>query len=125
VLSVTIAVAGMVLAAAGLFGVIVHSVTRRSRELGVRAAVGARRPDLLWMVLRQGLALSGFGGLLGIGLSLVAGRLMSGLLFGVSPYDPAVIGASVGAVLVIGLLASLYPAWKATRVDPVLVLRAE
>ena len=77
------------------------------------------------MVLRQGLWLSGVGGLLGVGLSLVAGRAMSSLLFGVSPVDPVVIGSSVAVVMVIGLLGSVYPAWKATRVDPVQVLRAE
>jgi ABC-type antimicrobial peptide transport system permease subunit len=103
----------------------VQSVNRRSRELGVRAALGARRPDLLWMVLRQGLALTGAGGLLGIGLSLAAGHMMSSLLVGVSPTNPAVIGASVCAVLLVGAAASLYPAVKATRVDPVRVLRAE
>jgi predicted permease len=125
VLSITAAAAGIVLGAAGLFGVMVQSVTRRSRELGVRMALGARRPDLLWMVLRQGLALAGVGCLLGIGLSLAAGRLMSSLLFGVSPSNPAVIGSSVCAVLLVGTLASLYPAVKATRVDPAQVLRAE
>ena len=125
VLSITAAVAGMALGAAGLLGVMVQSVNRRSRELGVRAALGARRPDLLWMVLRQGLALTGAGGLLGVGLSLAAGRMLSSLLFGVSPSNPAVIGSSVCAVLLVGAAASLYPAVKATRVDPVHVLRAE
>jgi predicted permease len=125
VLSNTAAAAGMALGAAGLLGVMVQSVNRRSRELGVRAALGARRADLLWMVLRQGLALTGAGGLLGVGLSLAAGRMLSSLLFGVSPSNPAVIGSSVCAVLLVGAAASLYPAIKATRVDPVHVLRAE
>lgn len=125
VLSIIVAAAGIGLAAAGLFGVIVHTVTRRSREFGIRAALGARRFDLLWMVLRQGVLLSGAGSLLGVGLSLVAGRMMSSLLFGVSPFDPAVVGGSVGVVLAVGVLASLYPAWKATRVDPAGVLRVE
>jgi predicted permease len=125
VLSIIAAAAGMVLGAAGLFGVMVQSVTRRRRELGVRVALGARRPDLLWMVLRQGLALSGSGCLFGVGLSLAAGRMMSSLLFEVSASNPVVIGSSVCTVLLVGGLASLYPALKATRVDPVHVLRAE
>jgi predicted permease len=124
-LSITAAAAGIVLGAVGLFGLMVQSVTRRRRELGVRMALGARRPDLLWMVLRQGLALAAAGCLLGIGLSVAAGRMMSSLLFGVSPSNPAVIGSSVCAVLLVSALASLYPAVKATRVDPAQVLRAE
>jgi len=62
---------------------------------------------------------------LGVGLSLLVGQAMSGLLFGVSPSNPVVIGLSAVAVIVIGLLGSVYPAWKASRVDPVIVLRAE
>lgn len=125
VLSIALAIAGMVLASVGLVGVIIHSVERRTREIGIRAALGARRRDVVLMVVRQGLWLSGLGGVLGIGLSWAAGRAMSSLLFGVSAGDPFVIGSSVAVVLAIGLLGSAYPAWKATRVDPVQVLRAE
>jgi ABC-type antimicrobial peptide transport system permease subunit len=125
VLSITIAVIGMALASVGLAGVVIHSVTRRSREIGVRIALGARRGDVVAMVLKHGLVLSGLGGLLGVGLSLLAGKAISSLLFGVSPSDPIIIGSSVATVIVIGLLGSVYPAWKATRVDPVRVLRAD
>jgi putative ABC transport system permease protein len=125
VLSIALAIAGMVLASVGLVGVIIHSVERRTREIGIRAALGARRRDVVAMVLKEGLWLSGLGGVLGIGLSWVAGRAMASLLFGVSAGDPFVIGSSVAAVLAIGLLGSAYPAWKAARVDPAHVLRAE
>jgi putative ABC transport system permease protein len=125
VLSIAIAVIGMALASVGLAGVVIHAVTRRSREIGVRIALGAQRRDVVVMVLKHGLILSGIGGLLGAGLSLLAGKAMSSLLFGVSPFDPVVIGSSVAVVIVIGLLGSVYPAWKATRVDPVRVLRAD
>ena len=91
----------------------------------MRIALGAQRGDVVAMVLKHGLVLSGVGGLLGIGLSLLAGKAMASLLFGVSPSDPIVIGSSVAVVIVIGLLGSVYPAWKATRVDPVRVLRAD
>ena len=125
VLAIALAIAGMVLASVGLVGVVIHSVERRTREFGIRAALGARRRHVVFMVLRQGLWLSGLGGVLGIGLSWVAGWAMSSLLFGVSAGDPFVIGSSVAVVLAVGLLGSAYPAWKATRVDPVQVLRAE
>jgi putative ABC transport system permease protein len=125
VLSITIAVIGMALAAVGLAGVVIHAVARRSREIGVRLALGARRRDVVAMVLKHGLVLSGVGGVLGVGLSLLAGKATSSLLFGVSPSDPIVIGSSVAVVIVIGLLGSVYPAWKAMRVDPVRVLRAD
>jgi hypothetical protein len=124
-LSISIAMLGIVLATVGLVGVVTHSVTRRYREIGIRTALGAQRRDVVVMVLKQGLVLSALGGLLGVGLSLLTGKAMSGLLFGVSPSDPLVIGTSVAAVIVIGLLGSAYPAWKATRVDPVRALRAD
>ncbi|MBI3682328.1 MAG: ABC transporter permease [Acidobacteria bacterium] len=125
VLSATIGALGMFLAAAGLFGVVMHGVNRRRRELGIRLAIGARRIDLVTMVLRHGLVLAGSGAVVGIALALGAGRLMSSLLYGVSPYDPLTLALSIAAVLAVALIASLYPAWKATRVDPAAVLRIE
>jgi predicted permease len=125
VLSAAIGALGMVLAAAGLFGVIMQGVNRRMRELAVRMALGARASDLVRMVLRHGLLLAGGGALVGVAASLAAGRLIAGLLHGVSPYDPFVLALSVAAVLVVALAASLYPAWRSTRVDPASVLRAE
>ena len=125
VLSITFAMIGVGLAAVGLVGVVSQSVTRRRREMGIRTAIGARRRDVVLMVLKQGLVLSGVGAALGVGLSLLVGQAMSSLLFGVSPRDPIVIGLSATIVIVIGLLGSAYPAWKASRVDPVQVLRGE
>lgn len=125
VLSITLAGLGMALAAVGLAGVVIHSVARRSREIGVRAALGARRVDIGLMVFREGLLLVGSGSAVGVGLSLAAGQAISNLLVGVSPYHPLVLGSSVAVVVFIGLAATAYPAWRATRVDPVLVLRAE
>jgi putative ABC transport system permease protein len=116
---------GIGLAAVGLVGVVAHSVTRRAREFGIRVAVGAGRGAVMGLVLKEGLALCGVGAALGVGLALAAGRAISSLLVGVSPADPVVIGASVAAVLGIGVLGSAYPAWKAGRVDPVRILRAE
>jgi len=125
VLSTALALVGIGLAAVGLVGVLSHSVTRRHREIGIRTAIGARRRDVVLMVVKQGLVLSGAGAVIGVGVSLLVGRAMSGLLSGVSPTDPVVILLSAMLVITIGLLGSAYPAWKATRVDPVRVLRAE
>jgi len=125
VLSIALAVIGVGLAAVGLVGVVSQSVTRRRREIGIRAAMGARRRDVVLMVLKQGLVLSGVGAVVGVGAALLVGQAMSSLLYGVSPSDPIVLGLSATLVVVIGLLGSVYPAWKASRVDPVHVLRAE
>lgn len=125
VLAAAIGGLGMALAAAGLFGVVLHSVNRRLRELAVRMALGARERSLLALVLRHGLTLTGAGAAIGAVLSLALGRLMSGFLYGVSPYDPLTLALSVAAVMAVSLAAGFYPAWKATRVDPAAMLRTE
>jgi predicted permease len=125
VLSASVGALGMILAAAGLFGVVMHGVNRRLRELGVRMALGATSAHLMLTVLRRGLALAGLGAVVGAAASLATGRLLAGLLYGVSPYDPATLALSVGVVLAVALAASFYPAWRATRVDPAAVLRSE
>jgi len=125
VLSIALACIGIGLAAVGLAGVVSYSAARRRREIGIRTAIGAQRRDVVLMVLKHGLLLSGVGALGGIGLSLLVGQAMEGLLYGVSPLDPIVIGLSAAIVVAIGLAGSAYPAWRASRVDPVQVLRAE
>ena len=125
VLSSGIGALGMLLAAIGLFGVVMHGVNRRAREFGVRMAMGARASTLVVMVLRRGLALAGAGAVAGIALALGAGRLLAGMLYGVSPYDPATLAFSVAVVLLVAVAASFYPALRAARVDPAVVLRGE
>ncbi|MCL5746206.1 MAG: ABC transporter permease, partial [Acidobacteria bacterium] len=125
VLSAAIGLLGMALAAAGLFGVMLHTVNRSLRELGVRMALGASAANLLASVLRRACVLAGSGAVLGVALSFPAGRLISGMLYGVSPYDPAIATLSVVIVLTVALAAGLYPAWKAARVDPAAVLRQQ
>jgi predicted permease len=125
VIAVVMASLGLLLASVGFVGVVMHSVTRRTREFGVRAALGATRRDIVTMVLRHGLVLTGVGGVLGVGLAWLAGRAISSLLVGVQPSNPIVIGGSFVVVLLIGVLGAAYPAWRASRVDPVHVLRAE
>jgi putative ABC transport system permease protein len=119
------AAAAMLLAAIGIYGVIAYAVVQRTHEMGIRAALGASAGNLLRLVLTSGMALAGAGLTVGFAASLVVTRLMSNLLFGVSPRDPitlVVVAALLGSV---ALIACLVPAWRATKVDPVVALRYE
>ncbi|HVS14580.1 MAG TPA: ABC transporter permease [Thermoanaerobaculia bacterium] len=120
-----IALLALVLAAIGAYGVISQQTSRRVAELGIRAALGARRNELMRMVVRQGMAPVLIG--LGAGLLVALGvtRWMASLLFEVAPRDPATLIAASSALLVTALCASAIPAWSATRIDPVAALRVE
>jgi len=113
------------LAAIGLYGVIAFSVARRTREIGVRIAVGATSRDVLALVLRQGLALAGAGIAVGAVLAGAASQALEAVLYGVSPLDPTAWATAVGALLAAAAVANLIPARRAMRVDPMRALRAE
>ncbi len=117
--------AALVLAALGLYGVLAGMVTERTREIGVRAALGASRGNLLGLVLRQGLALAGTGVLVGLAGAVAASAAIGAMLFGVPPLDPVTYLAVVGILAVVAIVACLVPAWRAARVPPALPLRAE
>jgi putative ABC transport system permease protein len=119
------ALVALVLAAVGLYGVVSFAVSRRMREMGIRAALGARQRDLIGLVIREGLLLVGVGLVLGgTGAALVS-RLVSGFLYGVSPTDASVF-ATVAAVLTAVMLAATFvPARRASKSDPLTALRAE
>jgi putative ABC transport system permease protein len=110
---------------AGLVGVIATSVTHRRHEFGVRMALGARRSDVLTMVVRQGLVLVAVGLAAGIAASLALGRLLAAYLYQTAATDPVALVAVSATFMLGGLLACLGPAWRATTVDPMVALRAD
>jgi putative ABC transport system permease protein len=124
-LALAFAISSLLLATLGIFGVVSYSVQQRRQELGIRTALGADLHDLLRMVLRQGMApvLLGLTG--GLIAAAFAGRLISSLLFGVTPYDPLTISAIAVVVTTVALLACYVPARSAMRLDPMVALRYE
>lgn len=113
----------VVLACVGLYGVVAYIVSQRSREIGIRMALGARRDQVVRLMLTQGLRPAIAGILLGLGLALAFGRVAESLLFEVSPRDPLILGGVVGALSVITVVASFLPARRASRIDPAVALR--
>lgn len=109
----------------GLFGTLSYSVTERTREMGIRMALGAQRSNVLSLVIRQGLQLAVFGVVLGLVGAWALTRLMTSLLFGVTPTDSITLSAVVGTLIVVALIACYVPARRATKVDPLVALREE
>ena len=122
-IGVTLGVSALLLAATGLYGTMAFAVRRRTREIGVRMALGASVADVRRLVLGQGLALAMIGAAAGTLAALGAGRLFASQLYGVSPSDPASITAALTILTAIALLAAWLPARKATRIEPVVALR--
>jgi len=115
----------LLLATAGLYAVLSYSVMQRTHEIGIRMALGANMGELLRMIIQQGLKLASTGIALGLLASLALTRLMSSLLFGVGASDPLTIAGVAALLAAVALLASCIPAWRATRVDPMVALRRE
>jgi predicted lysophospholipase L1 biosynthesis ABC-type transport system permease subunit len=115
----------LLLASIGLYGVTSYSVTRRTSEIGVRVAVGARGTQILWMILRQVAILAGIGLLVGVPLSLALGPLVGSLLFGVAPTDPVTVVLAGVTMVGVAMAAGLLPALRASRLDALEALRAE
>ncbi|MBV9733245.1 MAG: FtsX-like permease family protein, partial [Verrucomicrobia bacterium] len=111
------------LCAVGLYGVLAYAVAQRTHEIGIRIAVGARSVNILQLVVRQGLKLTGIGLIIGIVTALALARLMSSTLFGVSADDPISLLIAVLVLGIAALFACLLPALRATRIDPIAALR--
>ena len=123
VLLATFAGLALLLAAIGIYGVIAYSVAQRSNEIGVRMALGARRGDVLRMVVGQGFRLTVIGLVIGGVAALALTRVLSDLLFAVRPTDPLTFVSMTILLLLVALAACMQPAWRATRVDPIIALR--
>ena len=115
----------LLLTVVGLYGVMVYSVSKRTREFGVRIALGASRPTILAMVLKQAVALVGAGLVMGVAGALVGGQLLRNMLYGVTPRDPALLAIACLAITVTGILAAYLPARRAASTDPMNALRSE
>ena len=114
-----------ILAVIGIYGVIAYSVAQRTQEMGIRIALGARKSDILRLVIGHGVALTGIGIVIGLVVSLAATRLMTSLLFQTSATDPITFLSSAAIFLLVAFVASYVPARRATRIDPTMALRAE
>jgi putative ABC transport system permease protein len=115
----------LVLTAIGVYGVVAYSVAQRTRELGIRMALGAQRKDVLKLVLREGLILVASGSVIGLLACYWLSRLVASQLYGVSPYDPATLVSVAVLLATVAFLASYIPARRATKVDPLVALRYE
>jgi len=113
------------LAAIGLYSVIAVGVTRRTRELGIRIALGAQPQNVLRLAMQRGLVLLGTGLVVGLPVTMALDRLMAGLLYGITPTDPVTLIAATLLLAVVGMVSTSLPAWRATQIDPVVALQAE
>ena len=115
----------LVLAATGIYGVLAGSVSERTREIGVRSALGAPRGSIVALVIRQGMTLTALGALIGLIGAVTASRTLATLMFGVSRIDPLTYLGVIGLLTIISLIACAVPAWRAARIDPMVALRYE
>ncbi len=124
-LSIAFGLLAVGLACIGLYGLIGYQVVQRTSEIGIRMALGAQRAEVLWATLRRALVWTALGVALGIPLALAASRTAESLLFGLKPMDLMTLSAAAAIVLMLGALAALIPARRASRIDPLVALRYE
>jgi ABC-type antimicrobial peptide transport system permease subunit len=115
----------LILASVGLYGVLSYLTIQRTGEIGVRMALGARRGEVVRLMLGDGLRPAFYGLVLGLAASVGAVRLIESMLYGTKPLDPAIFAAVAAMLLAVAALACLLPAWRASRIDPMQALRTE
>jgi predicted permease len=115
----------VILVATGLYGTLAYRVSMRTAEIGVRMAVGARREQVVWMILKDSLVLTAFGVMMGIPLAMLVGRALTSSLYGVKPLDASIYSLAVVGISLVALAASVVPARRAASIDPLRALRAE
>ncbi|HTH26636.1 MAG TPA: FtsX-like permease family protein [Vicinamibacterales bacterium] len=113
----------IVLASIGIYGLVAYTVKQSTQEIGIRMAIGARRIDVMWDFLRRGAVLAGIGAVIGLVLATAASGAIRSLLYGVGARDAIAFGGGTAVVMAIALAASLLPAWRASKIDPLSALR--
>jgi ABC-type antimicrobial peptide transport system permease subunit len=113
------------LVATGLYGTLSYRTNRRTSEIGTRMALGARRGQVLWMVMRESLLVSLLGAVAGVPLALLSSRFLSSMLYQLSSFDSVTFVGAIGCVALVGGLAAFLPAWRAAKVEPMVALRYE
>jgi putative ABC transport system permease protein len=121
----TFGMVALVLAAVGIYGVLSGGVTERMREIGVRAALGASRRNILLLIIRQGMTLTGIGIMIGLFGALISSQVIVSLLYGVSRFDPITYLSVIALLAGVSGIACWVPAWRAAQVDPSVTLRSE
>jgi ABC-type antimicrobial peptide transport system permease subunit len=124
-LGTAFAILALIIACVGLYGTVSYNVARRTGEIGIRMALGAQRGRLVWMVLREVLAVAAVGIAISVPIALLASRFVESFLFGLKPSEPLALLVAVAVLLAAALLAGYVPAQKASRIDPMIALRHE
>jgi predicted permease len=115
----------LLLASIGLYGVLAYAVSQRTAEIGIRIALGAGRSEVLWMILRGAIVWIALGAIIGLAVALATGRFIAGLLYSVAPADPFVVLSAAAVLIIVAGAAAYWPAWRASRMDPLSALRYE
>jgi ABC-type antimicrobial peptide transport system permease subunit len=119
------AMLALAIACVGLYGTMAYAVARRTNEIGIRMALGAERQRIVWMVLREVLALGAAGLAVGLAVAWATSRFVKSFLFGINPNDPWSVAVAVAMLIAVAIVAGFVPAWTASRIDPMAALRHE